>query len=65
MATTLDKLNSLLKTEKLNIPEFRSQIDKTGRNLHWVRRAVQNNVNASAELKQLVAMEMPQLVKEI
>lgn len=65
MATKLDKLNELLRTEKLGIPEFRRQVDKTGRNLSWIRRAVVNNDGASAPLKELIALDMSALVQEI
>lgn len=64
MATNLDQLNTLLSTENLGIPDFRRTIDKTGRNLAWVRRAVSNNKNASSEAKRLVSMNMSDLILE-
>lgn len=64
MVTNLDQLNTLLGSENLGIPDFRKTIDKTGRNLAWVRRAVINNKKASAEMKRLVGMNMSDLILE-
>lgn len=63
--TKLDRLNSLLKKENLAIPDFRRNVSLSGANLKWLRRAIAGRPEASAEVKDLVELELVQLLKPL
>jgi len=59
----LERLNSLLRTSKLGLPEFRLQVDPSGRNLKWLRKVVPTNTNCCSELRSLLAMSPVELLR--
>jgi len=50
--TNLDRLNELLKSDKLNLPDFRRKVDPSFRNLLWLKKALRTSDNQ--ELKDLL-----------
>lgn len=57
----LDRLNDLIETE-MNVPAFRKTVDRSGRNLLWLRKAAKN-VPLSEELTFLLALDISELTK--
>lgn len=62
--TKLQQLNQWLaqNSERLNFPSFRRQIDASGGNLSWLRKALKH-IEAPAEIKALASLEIKELVK--
>jgi len=58
----LDKLNALLRVERLGLPEFRSRVDSSGRNLKWLKKIVLASPHASLELKRLLSISQTELL---
>lgn len=56
MSTKLDRLNELLKSNELDLPDFRRHIDASFRNLQWLQKALKSNPNP--ELREL--LQLPQ-----
>lgn len=59
----LDRLNSLIRKSNLGLPEFRSHVDSSGRNLKWLKKVVVSNPKASNELKELLNMPQAELLR--
>lgn len=58
----LARLNELLKDPALALPIHRIRVDASGHNLKFLRKAIPQNVHASPELKDLLAMNDKQLM---
>lgn len=55
--TKTDRINQLLKKERLGFPEYRRSIDTSGRNLSWVMRVLKKSGKGSSELRSLLPIE--------
>lgn len=62
--TNLDELNLLLRAKELDLPSFRTIVDKSGSNLPWLRKHVAKNPNISDRLKELLEMNSKELLEE-
>jgi hypothetical protein len=57
----LTRLNELLRSEFPDLPYFRSEVDRAGQNLHWLRKHLSGK--ASEELKNLLALDIGHLTQ--
>ena len=62
--TKLHQLNQWLaqNAERLEFPSFRRQVEPSGANLSWLRKALKH-IDAPAEIKALASLEIKELVK--
>ncbi len=63
--TRLDLLNQLLKNHKLHLPSFRTTIDRSGRNLAWLKKHVSHNVDMPDNIKHLLDLPLKTLLEEV
>lgn len=63
--TKLERLNELLisKEYALKLPDIRSEVDPSGRNLEWLRKNITPKLPENSELRKLLALAIPQLIK--
>lgn len=64
MAENLNRLNQLLKTLDLGVPDFRRTVDSSGSNLKWLKKAIFNHPNCTDELKCLLNMNPKELLSD-
>jgi hypothetical protein len=52
----VNELNKLLRTEKLNLPSFRKQVNKSGKNVAWlVKHIGERNEGYNSKIDDLLA----------
>lgn len=59
----LDLLNAQIRAARLGLPEFRSHVDSSGRNLKWLKKIVLPNPSVPASLKALLNLPQVELLK--
>lgn len=64
MATRLERLNSLLASKKLDLPDFRREVTPSFGNLKWLQKALLKNPDCPAEVKTLLQMDPKSLLAE-
>lgn len=58
----LDELNELLRKEAPDLPPYRLSVNKSGSNLHWLRKNLSDKV--SPQLKELLALDIGRLLRD-
>jgi hypothetical protein len=58
----LARLNTALQKARLGIPEFRSRVDPSGRNLQWLKKVVPQKPSCTPEIIELLNMEQKELL---
>ena len=61
----LERLNVLLRNPSLKIPDFRAQVDPSGRNLKWLKKVLPGSTLCPVELKTLLEMPQVELLKAL
>jgi hypothetical protein len=59
----VERVNQILATVDLGLPNFRRRIDASGNNLKFLRKIVPANDAAPQELKYLLALKDKELMK--
>jgi len=59
----LDKLNAMIRAACLGLPEFRSHVDSSGRNLKWLKKIILANPNADPALKAMLLLPQVELLR--
>lgn len=49
----VNEINLMLKKEKLGFPDYRREIDLSGKNYQWLKKAIGKSDKASDRLKEL------------
>lgn len=59
----LELLNAKIRAANLGLPEFRSHVDSSGRNLKWLKKIVLSDPKAPQSLKDLLNMPQVELLR--
>lgn len=59
----LDKLNAKIRAARLGLPEFRSHVDSSGRNLKWLKKIILADPKADPALKAMLNMPQVELLR--
>ncbi|WOL24398.1 hypothetical protein fHeYen902_052c [Yersinia phage fHe-Yen9-02] len=61
----LIELNALLNSHKnkLDLPEFRSEVGASGSNLQWLNKNLKKNPNVPARIRELLSKPISELTK--